>query len=512
MPTRWRGWPTTRRGREHDLNAASTGREGNVSAPLIPEPPPHGAAAHGLPVQPDWAAVARELHGLNLITAPRQRKALSRDFHWYSPILEAELADCVADLVVKPSTEAEVLRIAAVAARHRVPLTVRGGGTGNYGQCVPLAGGLVLDCTEMQRVLDIGDGFARVQGGAKLWDIDQAARESIDGRGQSLRIWPSTWRVATVAGFIAGGFGGIGSTAHGVLRDVDNLRSCRVVTVEPEPRVIVLEGADIQKVHHAYGTNGIITEVTLALRPAVDWVHCIALFPRHAQVLAAAGEASGAGSRPALDAALMSCVEARFARFYPMLGGRFPADRHALFAMVAPAAMDAFRAIVEAEGGALTLAMTEPELDAAGLPPASDCAYNHTTLQALKADPGPGRRWTYLQVAYPQPFDPAIVERQLARFGDEVLQHQEFAQMYGQPATFGLLLVRWTDAARQYALIESIERDGCTIFNPHVVTIEDGGMKTIDQVQIEFKKQADPLGLMNPGKTRGWTPAMARSA
>lgn len=482
-----------------------------MSAAPIPTPPPHGPAAHGLPPQVDWAAVARELQGLNLVTAPRQRKALSRDFHWYSPILEAELAGCVADLVVKPSTEAEVLRIAAVAARHRAPLTVRGGGTGNYGQCVPLAGGLVLDATEMQRVLDIGDGFARVQGGARLWDVDQAARET----GQSLRIWPSTWRVATVAGFIAGGFGGIGSTAHGVLRDVDNLRSCRVVTVEPEPRVIVLEGADIQKVHHAYGTNGIITEVTLALRPAADWVHCIALFPHYAQVLAAAGEASGAGrppARPALDAALMSCVEARFARFYPMLGGRFPADRHALFAMVAPPALDAFRAIVEAEGGTLALAMTEPELDAAGLPPASDCAYNHTTLQALKAERDPGRRWTYLQVAYPQPFDPAVVLRQLGRFGDEVLQHQEFAQMYGQPATFGLLLVRWSGAARQYELIDSIERDGCTIFNPHVVTIEDGGMKTIDQAQIEFKREADPLGLMNPGKTRGWTPAMARTA
>jgi hypothetical protein len=37
-------------------------------------------------------------------------------------------------------------------------------------------------------------------------------------------------------------------------------------------------------------------------------------------------------------------------------------------------------------------------------------------------------------------------------------------------------------------------------------------MKTIDQVQIEFKREADPFGLMNPGKTRGWTPAMARTA
>ncbi|MBW8720037.1 MAG: FAD-binding oxidoreductase, partial [Variovorax paradoxus] len=50
---------------------------------------------------------------------------------------------------------------------------------------------------------------------------------------------------------------------------------------------------------------------------------------------------------------------------------------------------------------------------------------------------------------------------------------------------------------------------GCKIFNPHVVTIEDGGMKTIDTQQIEFKKRSDPMGRMNPGKTCGWTSEMA---
>ena len=35
-------------------------------------------------------------------------------------------------------------------------------------------------------------------------------------------------------------------------------------------------------------------------------------------------------------------------------------------------------------------------------------------------------------------------------------------------------------------------------------------MKTIDDAQIAFKRRADPMGLMNPGKTRGWHPSMAR--
>lgn len=463
----------------------------------IPAPPSRTAADHGLPQQADWAAVARDLHGLNVITAPRQRKALSRDFYWYSPILDAELRDCIADLVVKASTEEDVLRVAAVAARHRVPLTVRGGGTGNYGQCVPLVGGLVLDTTEMMRVLDIQPGRVRVQAGARMHDIEMAVRET----GQALRMWPSTWRVATIAGFIAGGFGGVGSIRHGVLRDSGNLLRCRIVTVEPEPRVIELEGDAIQQVHHAYGTNGILTEVEVALSPAVDWVHVIALFPRYRQAL----DAAVAASRPELELFLLTAVDAGFAPFYTQLKERFPHDRHALFAMVAPAALPAFRQLVARHGGALSLEMTEDELHAAELPPAYECAYNHTTLQVLKVDRG----WTYLQVAYPQPFDPSVVDRHIGRFGGDVLQHQEFARMHGEYAAFAILLVRWKGLQHQYEIIRSIEADGCTIFNPHTVTIEDGGMKAIDGAQIAFKRRADPLGLMNPGKTRGWSPSMA---
>jgi hypothetical protein len=173
---------------------------------------------------------------------------------------------------------------------------------------------------------------------------------------------------------------------------------------------------------------------------------------------------------------------------------------------VHPQARARFDALMTACGGTVSLAADEATLEAAGLPPAYECAYNHTTLQALKADRG----WTYLQVAYPQPFVADAVLRQLDRFGDDVWQHQEFARMHGEPATFGLVLVRWRGAAHQAAVIRAIEADGCVVFNPHVVTIEDGGMKTIDEAQIAFKREADPHGLMNPGKTRGWSPVMAR--
>jgi hypothetical protein len=66
------------------------------------------------PAAIDWKAVKHDLHGLNVIESSNQRKQLSKDFYWYSPILTERLAGCVADLVVKVSTEDDVRQAAAV--------------------------------------------------------------------------------------------------------------------------------------------------------------------------------------------------------------------------------------------------------------------------------------------------------------------------------------------------------------------------------------------------------------
>src|SRR5271170_4317584 len=82
----------------------------------------------------------------------------SRDFYWYSPILKQELEAVVGDIVVTPKTEAEVTSVLRAAHRFAIPVTARGGGTGNYGQAMPLSGGIVLNLAEMNRVLSIAPG------------------------------------------------------------------------------------------------------------------------------------------------------------------------------------------------------------------------------------------------------------------------------------------------------------------------------------------------------------------
>ena len=424
----------------------------------------------------------------------------SKDYFWYSPILKEQLDDCVGQLLVIPKTEEEVMTIAAAIARHRIPLTIRGGGTGNYGQCIPIEGGVVLETTKLNKVLEISEGRVVSEAGARIEQVEKAVAESC----QMLSMFPSTKRLATMGGFVSGGSGGIGSLRNGMLRDGQNITYLRIVTVEEEPRVIELHGKDILKAQHAYGTNGIITAMDYALTPAKDWSHTIALFSNYAAALDFAKQAQEEN----LDAFLMTVVERRFAQYYRKLTDYFPPELDAVFSMIAPEAVADYNARVKDAGGTVSLAKTLHEIEEANLPPAWECGWNHTTLQALKQEP---KVWTYLQVAYPRPFNPKLVERQMKRYGDELFFHHEMARMDGQIQIFALPILRWASKERTYEIIHEMEElDGCMIFDPHVITIEDGGMKEIDSTLIEFKKEADPYGLMNPGKTRGWRPEMAK--
>ena len=90
-------------------------------------------------------ALLRDLDGLDVETQPQKVKRRSRDFYWYSPVLKKQLDAVTAEAVVTPRDEAEVVRTLRAAFARGVPVTPRGGGTGNYGQAMPLRGGVVLD-------------------------------------------------------------------------------------------------------------------------------------------------------------------------------------------------------------------------------------------------------------------------------------------------------------------------------------------------------------------------------
>jgi FAD/FMN-containing dehydrogenase len=146
-------------------------------------------------------ALLNDIGDVPFSVEPSLVRRRSRDYFWYSQVLAEDLKGKQADVVVTPRDEADVIRVAAACARHRVPLTPRGAGTGNYGQAVPLHGGVLLDMSEMTSTEWVRPGAIRVQPGARLHLIDEALRPV----GRELRMHPSTKRTATIGGYVAGG-------------------------------------------------------------------------------------------------------------------------------------------------------------------------------------------------------------------------------------------------------------------------------------------------------------------
>lgn len=441
----------------------------------------------------DASALSRDLGAIRTVVDRAQVKLRSRDFYWYSPILKKQLRDVTADLVVMPANEAELIETLKACHARRVPVTPRGAGTGNYGQAMPLRGGVLLDLSLLSAVRRIEPGRVRTDAGAKLIDIDTEAQAQ---SRQEQRMHPSTLRTATIGGFVCGGSGGVGSVTWGGLRDRGNVLGLRVVTMEAGPRVLELRGDDVQKVVHAYGTTGIVTEVEMALAPAYGWIDVVLGFAEFGEAVRFAHALT---AQDALLKKLVTPIAAPIPQLYfRQLKDIVPQGAHVVLAMIAPLAMEAFEALL-ASWRADVLHRGDRDTGRS-LPPVYELSWNHTTLQALKVDRG----ITYHQVLYPAPEHVAMVMRLHGVQGDDVMDHLEFVRFDGQVACFGLPLIRFTDERRLAEIEAQFAAAGCPTFSPHAYTLEEGGMKRVDPVQLAFKREADPQGLLNPGKMIAW--------
>jgi len=124
----------------------------------------------------DFAAMLGD--GSRVLTAPAVVERLSKDFYWYSPVLRPALEGKRGDVVVQPVRAGEVLDVLRYCYRHEVPVTARGAGTGNYGQAIPLCGGVVLDLSRMDRIEGItAEGVAVCEPGVRLGALEGAGRE-----------------------------------------------------------------------------------------------------------------------------------------------------------------------------------------------------------------------------------------------------------------------------------------------------------------------------------------------
>ncbi len=116
-------------------------------------------------LSPAIEAVLAEIGDVPVVTEEKVVRKKSRDFFWYSPILNEELAQKSADIYVSPRNEADLIRLVRACVKHRVPITPRGGATGNYGQAVPMERGVLLDMTNFAEIEWVKPGRVRCGAG-----------------------------------------------------------------------------------------------------------------------------------------------------------------------------------------------------------------------------------------------------------------------------------------------------------------------------------------------------------
>ncbi len=203
-------------------------------------------------------------------SAPERLDAYTADTYWMALHASAEGAPIGRpDLVVTPTDEAGVATALRLAEAERVPVVAWGGGSGTQGGSVPVHGGLVVDLTALDRILEIDEHSLTVTCEAGV-NGSRLERE-LNERGLMLPHYPASSEWATVGGYVAARGSGVLSTRYGKIEDL--VLSMRVALAGGElietvevPRHAV--GPELTQLFvGSEGTLGIITRVTLQIVP-----------------------------------------------------------------------------------------------------------------------------------------------------------------------------------------------------------------------------------------------------
>ena len=173
------------------------------------------------------------------------------------------------EIHVTATDKYQISKVMKYANEKKIPVTVRGSGTGLVGACVPLFGGILLDVSKMNKIIELDKTnlTLRVEPGVLLMDIYEHVEK------ENLFYAPDPGeKSATIGGNISTNAGGMRAIKYGVTRDW--VRGLEVVLPDGE---IVQFGSKVVKNSTGYGlkdliigsegTLGIIVEATLKLIP-----------------------------------------------------------------------------------------------------------------------------------------------------------------------------------------------------------------------------------------------------
>lgn len=426
----------------------------------------------------------------------------SSDIGFLPPIAKGQV-NTLPDAVVQPLGREELEKLIALAARYKSPLVPRGGATAGYGGAVPVHGGIVIDFSRMNSITAINaqDLTVTVEPGVRWNTLEQELRKN----NLALRLYPGSAISATVGGWIANGGGvGIGSYEYGYIQE--NVVELEIITPAGARQ---LSTNEIDMVSGLAGTTGLITSATLRVRESDRDIPVMGAFKNLGEVTALFGDLESerlalweAGFRDPQHTRLSHQAVERQAKQFgadkEVHGNSLPEGCYlALF--VYPdkregEVRDKLLKMIRSHGGEVldgkltaaewddrfyplrlkalgpSVIPSEVDIPAAQLPAfidaikggLKDFAYNGTLVKH-------GSRTTVLTYS----------------LGDE----RRFGFMFGYAGSFGPLDVAEKLGGRPYAIGMYLSGRAKGYF----------GKDSLKRI-YEYKKQADPLFIMNPGK------------
>jgi FAD/FMN-containing dehydrogenase len=433
------------------------------------------------------AELARDIGDIEHSTQPAIIRSKSRDRYGVSPLLREMLKGKTADIVISPKTRDEVLTVARAAVRHRIPITTRGGGTANYGQSVPLAGGISLNMTGLTGIEEIVPGRIRALAGTVMQDMDAEARK----QGWELRMHPTTKKEATIGGYVAGGSGGPGSAAYGQLFDKGNVLGAEIVSLEEDPRILRLEGQDTDRINHFYGATGIILSLDMPLAPAWPWRETIVAFREY---MGAIRFAIAAANAPGIINKVMSCQGWPTPQLIKPFAPLVPEGCAIVSTMIAEHCWPGFEALVAEHGGAIVSVAAEGEGPYGA--PLTEFVFGHALLQIRKSDP----RRAGVEGFFRGPDLAAVIEKVYAAVGAEGPMRMELIRSEEGLIGSGSPYFVFENPEQMADLVQRMQDAGASVANSHTSNVRAVGKRPVRDADAAFKRQVDPFGLLNPGR------------
>ncbi|MFH1079767.1 MAG: FAD-linked oxidase C-terminal domain-containing protein [Pseudomonadota bacterium] len=411
--------------------------------------------------------------------------------------------------IIWPVTTEEVSRILSWSYENDIPVTPWGAGTSTEGNPVPTLGGLVMDMSRMNRILDIRphDLQADVEPGVMRKELNRRAGEL------GLFFPPDPGADATIGGMIANNASGVQTVKYGATKD----HVMRLMVVLPSGRVIHTgckalkssSGYDLTRLFvGSEGTLGVVTGATLRLAGIPS--HYLAATIRFAD-LKDASEAVALMIGSGLDPAALELLS-------PGLIGLMNREKNLGLAEV-PSLFCEFHAVS---------ASTLQEIADLAKNLCEDCGatgFRYATAEADRRELWRARHdaWETIHRAHPK-YETMIVDAAvpISRYPEmvvfaqqEVDAHRAVGYVFGHAGDGNLHVVMEGDPADRTewgkleainsAIVEKAIQIGGTCTGEHGIGIGKRKFMQMEhgesfEIMQQIKNMIDPKGLMNPGK------------